>query len=101
MQKVAQNGTMHQKLLQYMQLALVLAQSARPDMVQGLSQDIMQTLGASAGSMASGGSPQMMERDNIAGLGKQEPTIVENAKERSGDASQPDGGRVIGRNSGK
>ena len=101
MQKVAQNGTMHQKLLQYMQLALVLAQSARPDMVQGLSQDIMQTLGASAGNMVSGVSPQMMESDNIAGLGKQEPTIVENARERSGDASQPDGGRVIGRKGNK
>lgn len=101
MQKVAQNGTMQQKLLQYMQLALVLAQSARPDMVQGLSQDIMQTLGASAGSMVSGVSPQMMESDNIAGLGKKEPTIVENARERSGDASQPDGGRVIGRKGNK
>lgn len=101
MQKVAQNGTMQQKLLQYMQLALVLAQSARPDMVQGLSQDIMQTLGASAGSMVSGVSTQMMESDNIAGLGKKEPTIVENARERSGDASQPDGGRVIGRKGNK
>lgn len=101
MQKVAQNGTMHQKLLQYMQLALVLAQSARPDMVQGLSQDIMQTLGASGGGMTSGVSPQIMESDNIAGIGKKEPTLVENARERSGEASQPDGGRVIGRKDSK
>lgn len=101
MQKVAQNGTMQQKLLQYMQLALVLAQSARPDMVQGLSQDIMQTFGASGGGMTSGVSPQIMESDNIAGVGKNEPTLVENARERSGEASQPDGGRVIGRKGNK
>ena len=44
--KISQNGTMFQKLCQYMQLALQLAAAARPDMVQGISQDIQQTLGA-------------------------------------------------------
>ena len=92
MQKVAQNGTMFQKLIQYMQLALTLAVKAAPEMVQGLSQDIMKTMGVS-GSVG-GGSTKMFQSDNIAGIGKNEPTIVENARTRSGESSQPDGGRV-------
>ena len=92
MQKIAQNGTMFQKLIQYMQLSLTLAAKAAPEMVEGLSQDVMQTMGVT-GQMG-GGSSQMFQSDNIAGIGKQEPTIVENARARSGEASQPDGGRV-------
>ena len=92
MQKIAQNGTMFQRLIQYMQLALTLAAKAAPEMVEGLSQDVMQTMGVT-GQMG-GGSSQMFQSDNIAGIGKQEPTIVENARARSGEASQPDGGRV-------
>lgn len=92
MQKIAQNGTMFQKLIQYMQLSLALAAKAAPEMVQGLSQDIMQTMGVS-GTMG-GGSSQLFQSDNIAGIGKNEPAIVENARARAGEASQPDGGRV-------
>lgn len=92
MQKIAQNGTMFQKLIEYMQLSLALAAKAAPEMVQGLSQDIMQTMGVS-GTMG-GGSSQLFQSDNIAGIGKNEPTIVENARARAGEASQPDGGRV-------
>ena len=93
LQKVAQNGTMYQKLIQYMQLALVLAQAARPDMVQGLSQDIMQTMGG-GGAVMGGASAQMFESDNIAGIGKKEPANVESARARSSDSSQPDSGGV-------
>lgn len=95
MQKVAQNGTMFQKLLQYMQMALIFAQAVHPEMVQGISQDIMQTIGAAGGGAAAGGSPQMFESDNIAGIGKKEPKIVENSRQRSGEAAQPDGGRAV------
>ena len=93
MQKVARNGTMFQKLVQYMQLALSLAMVARPDMVAGLSQDVMQTMGTGGGAMG-GVSAQMFQSDHIAGLGKKEPAIVENARTRSGESTQPDGGRV-------
>lgn len=94
MQKIAQNGTIFQKLIQYMQLALMLAQTAAPEMVQGLSQDVVQTMGGATGGMM-GGSSAMFESDHIAGLGKKEPAIVENSRARSGEASQPDGGRVL------
>lgn len=93
MQKVAQNGTMFQKLLQYMQMALIFAQSVRPDMVQGISQDIMQTMGATGGTVA-GGTAQMFQSDNISGIGKQESTRMANARSRANEASQPDGGKV-------
>lgn len=93
MQKVAQNGTMFQKLMQYMQIALTLAQAIDPSTAQMISQDIMQTMGVGAGPMG-GGNAQMFQSDNIAGIRKKEPGIVANARSRSNEASQPDGGKV-------
>ncbi len=102
MQRISRNGTVYQKLVQYMQLALTLAQVARPEMVQGLSQDIMQTMGASAGSvMGRTGGTQMMESDHIAGIGKKEPGIVRNARERAENSTQPAGGSVTREAGGK
>ena len=84
MQKISQNGTMFQKLVQYMQLALMLARSARPDMVEGLSNDIMQTVGGGMPS-ASGiiGSNTLANMDF-----PEEDTRTANARERSRAASQ-------------
>lgn len=99
LQKVARNGTMFQKLVQYMQMALQLAQIAAPDMVQGLSQDIMQTMGAApAGIPTDGGSasPDLAEGDALnGGFGGKEHAFVEKAREKSLNASQPDGGEVV------
>ncbi len=94
-QKVARNGTLQQKLIQYMQLALALAAKAAPDMVQGLSGDIMQTMGMqpSTAQAGTGASAQMAGADGAA---EKEKPIVENARSRSNSASQPDGGKVIG-----
>ena len=94
MQKVAQNGTMYQKMVQYMQLALTLAAKAAPDMVAGLSQDIMQTMGTS-GMAGSGASAQQLQADHIEGLPGGESTMVQNAREKSNAAAQPDGGAVV------
>lgn len=90
MQKVAQNGTMFQKLVQYMQMSLMLAQMARPDMVPGISQDIMSTMGVSAAPVASKAS--LPDSGKISG--KNEPALVSNAKQRSAEASQPESGAV-------
>ena len=92
MQKVAQNGTMFQKLLQYMQLALSFAQVADPAAAEMIAQDIMQTMGGAA--PMGGGNAQMFQSDHIAGIGKKEPTHVANARSRSHEAAQPDGGKV-------
>jgi len=94
MQKVAKMGTMYQKLLQYMQLALTLAQAVDPMAAEQIGQDIMQTMGGGAAPVG-GGKAQMFQSDNIKGLGKNESTRVANARSRSNEASQPNGGKVI------
>lgn len=91
MQKVSQSGTMFQKLIQYMQLSLQLAAKAAPEMVQGLSNDIMQTMGVMP---VSGGAVAVPAEKTDA---EKEPAIVENARARSNDSAQPDGGAVTGR----
>lgn len=85
MQKVSQNGTMYQKLTKYMQLALMLAQKAAPEMVPGLSQDITATVG--------GGMPAPKARAEmpVTGEVRQEHAQVANARERAAEASQPGG----------
>ena len=100
MQKVAQNGTMFQKLLQYMQLALSFAQVVDPAAAEMIAQDVVVTMGGKAAPMG-GGSARMFQSDNIAGLGKTEPTHVANARSRSSEASQPDGGKVLANKGGK
>ncbi len=92
MQKVAQNGTMFQKLVQYMQLAFMMAQKVDPMMAQQIAMD-MQAMGGVA-PMGGGPAPKMMESDNIAGIPRKEHGIVTNARERAQNASQPDGGKV-------
>ena len=100
MQKVAKNGTMFQKLQQYMQLALTLAQVVDPAMAQTIAQDIVQTMGGGAAPGA-GGSAQMFQMDNIKGMGKGEPTMVQNARSRSNASTQPDGGKVTAKKEDK
>ena len=94
MQKVAQNGTMFQKLVHYMQLALTMAQQVDPAVSDMIAQDITATLGGGAAPMG-GGNAKMLQSDNIAGLGKKESANVERARSRSSEASQPDGGKVV------
>ena len=94
MQKVAQNGTMFQKLLQYMQMALSFARMTDPMMAEQIAQDIMMTMGGAGGGMVGGGSPNLMQSDNIAGIGRKEPAIVANARSRASNASQPHSGSV-------
>ena len=100
MQKVAQMGTMFQKLIQYMQLAMTFAQAVDPKTAERIAQDIMQTMGGGGGAMG-GASAQMFQSDNIKGLGKNEPTHVQNARSKANNASQPDGGKVTAKKEDK
>ena len=87
MQKISQNGTMFDKLVQYMQLAFTLAQVAAPQYLQQIAMDLQQTAGqAPQMGMA---DPSLPQSDNIAGIGKEEPTIVSKARARAQGASQP------------
>lgn len=92
-QSIERNGTMFQKLTQYMQLALALAAKAAPDMVQGLSNDIMQTMGA-APAMGGGAAPVSLTQGDAMGGGVEqgEHPFVAKAREQSLNSSQPGGG---------
>ena len=100
MQKVAKNGTMYQKLMEYMQLALSFAQVADPAAAEMIAQDIMMTMDEGADPMG-GGNTQMFQSDHIAGIGKKEPGIVANARSRSNAAAQPEGGKVTAKKEDK
>ena len=92
MQKIAQMGTMHQKLVQYMQLALNLAQITNPMLANQIAQDVINTNGG-AGTAVSGGlglaTPHITQTDNIGGIPKKEHSVVSKARQQSNEASQP------------
>ena len=98
MQKIAQMGTMHQKLIQYMQLALNLAQAVNPKLANKVAQDIIQTNGGAVDPTAMGmdmAQPNIALADNIGGIPKEEHAIVRNARQQSNEASQPNSDGVI------
>lgn len=86
MQRVAQQGTLRDKLGQYMQLALTLAAKAAPEMVQGLSQDILQTMGGGAVIPQGQVAAQQPEAEH---------PYVQQAREQSRAAAEPEEGPVM------
>jgi hypothetical protein len=90
MQKISQLGTMFDKLMQYMQLSMMLAQVAAPQYVEQIAMD-MQSMGMAA-PMGGSPAPQMMQSDNIAGIPQKEHGVVKNARAKAQNASQPGGG---------
>ena len=90
MQKISQMGTMHQKLLQYMQLALQLAAASNPMLAQQIAQDVIATNGGAAPVMGMGGvAPHLTQTDNISGTPEKEHAVVTKARQQSNDAAQP------------
>ena len=79
MQKIAMNGTVYQKLNHYMQLSLALAHSARPEMVEGLSRDILSVMGSAPAAIA--GADRLLRQEA-------EHPVVERARERSSESVQ-------------
>ena len=96
MQKISQMGTMYQKLIQYMQLALSLAQRVDPMLAESIAQDVLMTNGGAGGQMGmSGVNPQIMQSDNIGGLPKKEHAVVSKARQQSNEATQPHSDGVV------
>ena len=96
MQRISQNGTMFQMLAQYMQLSLELARVAAPEMVPGLSQAVMNTLGVGSTpeAMKGGGAqPSAAPEDETIGETAGE-TRTNRAREKAANASQPGKGRT-------
>ena len=88
MQRIAQNGTLMQKLIQYMQMALTFAP---PEYQQMIAQDMM----ALTGTMPQMPAPaQMPQGDSLGGGEKKEHGVVRNARAQSQNAAQPDAGAV-------
>ena len=95
MQKISQMGTMYQKLLQYMQLALQLAQTVNPMLAKQIAQDVIASNGGAAVPMGSGIAPNIQMSDNISGEQKKEHSVVAKARQQSNEAAQPDSDGVI------
>ena len=90
MQKIAQMGTMHQKLMQYMQMALQMAQATGNAMLyQTVANDMAMANGGQPMAM-DGAMPHLLEADNISGIKQKEHGIVANARQKSNEATQPD-----------
>lgn len=83
MQKISRNGLLLQKLQQYMQIALSMAQQLDPIMAQRISMDITQTMGQGALVVSGSVGPQ---NNQIANDGKKEDTRTENARARASQA---------------
>lgn len=92
MQKVARNGTLYQKLLQYQQLALTLAQAVSPEIAEQVASGIT---GEPAHPMAQTAVSGKTETDSTGGMKQAEPAIVERARQKSANAAKPSGGDVV------
>ena len=91
LQKVAQNGTMVQKLMTYMQMAF---QFAPTQYKQQIYQDMVAMNGGQP--IAGISAPvSMPESDAIAGIDRDEHAVVEKARAQANQASQPEGGKVV------
>lgn len=94
MQKIAKNQMLYQTMLQYMQLALELAQRYEPQIVEQLSANIQQVL-AGTGNMnplSAGQSVQIPEGDaQTGGAPQREHSFVEKARRTARDSSAPGG----------
>lgn len=91
MQKVSQSGTLYQKMMFFMQVAM---QYAPPEVKPQIAQQVNSILGGEAMPM-SAVPVSLPQSDNVQGLKREEHSIVKNARERSNQASQPDGGKVV------
>lgn len=89
MQKISQMGTMYDKLQQYMQLSLMLAQAAAPQYVQQIAMDMQATTGQAP---QMGAAPvKLTESDSLGGIKPEEHAFVEKARAQAQAASQPMG----------
>lgn len=87
MQKVAQNGGMLNKLQQYMQLSLMLAQKAAPQYVEQIAMDMQQTIGQVP---QMGGAPDIAQTEALGGVGgATETSNTKKARQRVAESTDP------------
>jgi hypothetical protein len=88
MQKISQNGTIFDKLQKYMQLAMMMAQVASPQLVPQIAMDIQATTGQ-APQMPQQGAVNLTQTDEMTGVSKDEAPTVAKARAQAEAASQP------------
>ena len=85
-QKIEQNADLQQQLIRWQQLALALADRYDPAMGEGLAQQILQEGGQTVPTV----SAEAAQKNAKIETGEtQEPTIVENARKKSQESTQP------------
>ena len=84
-QKVQENADLQQRLVEWQQLALALADRYDPVMGEGLAQQILQE----GGQDVPQASAAAAEKPEINTGEAQEPKIVENARKKSEESTQP------------
>ena len=84
-QKVQENADLQQRLVEWQQLALALADRYDPVMGEGLAQQILQE----GGQAVPQASAAAAEKPEISTGETQEPKIVENARKKSEESTQP------------
>ena len=84
-QKVQENADLQQRLVEWQQLALALADRYDPVMGEGLAQQILQE----GGQAVPQASTAAAEKPEIHTGETQEPKIVENARKKSEESTQP------------
>lgn len=94
--KISQQQTMFKTLVQYQQLALQLAARYEPGMVQGLSQDIMSSLGTNPAPNPAAAEAQSMGFDPMTGQ-PEEAAHMQKARAQAQEAAAPDGGSTVSR----
>ena len=84
-QKIQENADLQQRLVEWQQLALALADRYDPVMGEGLAQQILQE----GGQAVPQASAAAAEKPEISTGEAQEPKIVENARKKSEESTQP------------
>lgn len=84
-QKIQENADLQQRLVQWQQLALALADRYDPVMGEGLAQQILQE----GGQAVPQASAATAEKPEISTGEAQEPKIVEDARKKSEESTQP------------
>lgn len=84
-QKIQENADLQQRLIQWQQMALAVADRYDQTLGEKLAQQILQEGGQAAPApSAAAGAPEISTGE------KQEPAIVENARKKSQESTQPD-----------
>ena len=90
MQKIQQNGGMYQKLMQYMQMAMMLSQVAAPQYAQQIAMD-MQSMGMATPNMGGVAPAENVEQTEALGgnEGTKEASNTKKARQRVAESTSP------------